>query len=433
MKRFDIRHFFCAAKFAKANFARVAAFLGSIFLMSSWGSGVLSFRDFPDYRVFQRNVSLKSAVVEIAGVVGPGVDSLQACVVLETTREAVLPCKTLDISHSGFTDTLRVPQGGWYRMEYRVGLSSGGIQTFSSGKWGVGMNILCIGQSNMSGRGEAAYREASDLVGLYSNDMSWKHLADPYDAGGKTGQIDFDDRNPKYSMIPALTEELVRLGIPIGIVPAAKGSTRMSGNDTLCWRDCWSYRNEAYHRDPNSLYGTSLSKVDSVGGVELIILHQGEKDVGVGYANYKAAMEKMLANYRQDMFDSLRIFYCKLGSQTAQVDSNYAAIQRAQVDLADSTRNILAVTSDDLEVLQPDNVHFTSASLDIIGRRMARSILAFYGINIPYAGIRKDNGATAPLKRSSAYTALGQTLPKGRMILSDVVQLSSPRKIKRTH
>lgn len=340
-------------------------------LAASGHAGRVAFRDFPDGRVFQRDVAQRGAWVTLQGEAEPGLDSMEVRIVLDSNWLTVQPWKRLRIASNRFHDSLFVPQGGWYRVLYKAHPAGLPEEIQYSGKWGVGMNILCIGQSNMSGRAEGPYRAASELAGLYGNDGQWVPLSDPYDRNGSTGQIDNDQVNAKYSMMPALSHGLAGLGFPVGIVPAAKGSTAMAGD---CDK-CWSYRDSANHKNTKDLYGNSISKVDSVGGVELLLLHQGEKDVGIGYGSYRAAFEKMLAQYREDVSPSLPVFYCRLGNLSAPTDSAYHAIQQAQQDVADGILNVI-IHTDDLEVSPPDFVHFTAAGLDTIGERLAQAILS---------------------------------------------------------
>ena len=326
------------------------------------------------YRVYQRNPREKSARLEVKGTVTERLDKLRVRVISERTGGEIVGWKTLGISQGRFGDSVDVPQGGWYRFQYSGSNGAGEQSTLFSPKFGVGMNILCIGQSNMSGRGVGEYKSVPDLGALYGNNGRWSHLADPYDRNGVLGQVDNDGRNPSYSMVPELIIRLLALGFPVGIVPASNGSTAMAGD---C-NKCWSFRNASNHRDTTNLYGNSLSKADKAGGVELILLAQGEKDIGIGYAAYRSAFENMVSHYREDLADSIPIFFSQLGNNQVDRDfSGYFDITMAQRDVADGKSVFLAAQTMDLEVLPPDSVHYTAASLDSLGDRFSRSILAY--------------------------------------------------------
>jgi hypothetical protein len=342
------------------------------------GTSGKAFADVKDYTIYQRDVAKKSASIKIAGDADSSIRSIKVRAILDSNGKVVADWKYLNISNSKFSDSISLPQGGWYRFQYALTKTFGSEEMLFSHKFGVGMNILCIGQSNMSGRGEGAYKQVSDIMALYRNDSGWGHLTDPFDGGGLPGQIDNDDRNPRYSMIPELVTELSSLGFPIGIIPACKGSTAMYDPlMALPWSAMtWSFRNTQNPKAINTLYGNSLSKIDSVGGIELIIMDQGEKDVGIGYENYKTAFERMLSNYRQDVSDSLPIFFAQIGNKSIGPDSiNYTEIQSAQADVADGKKNILAAKTSDLNTLMSE--HYTAESLDSLGSRFAKSILDY--------------------------------------------------------
>lgn len=344
------------------------------------GNSGFSFFDTRDYKVYQRDVPRKSASVKIMGEADSTIKNLRVRAILDSTGDAATDWKDMDISNRGMADSVRLPQGGWYRFQYELTKASGSKEMLISHKFGVGMNILCIGQSNMSGRGERAYREVPDIMALYRNDSGWTHLTDPFDGGGFPGQIDYDGRNPRYSMIPELVTELSVLGFPIGIVPACKGSSSMYDHVMMLpWSAMtWSFRNVLNPKDINTLYGNSLAKIDSVGGIELIIMAQGEKDVGIGYSNYKTAFEQMISNYRMDVSDSLPIFFAQIGNTAIPPDSaDYLEIQAAQRDVADGRKTILAARAMDLDILLSDVPHYSSESLDSLGSRFAQSILRY--------------------------------------------------------
>ena len=98
----------------------------------------------------------------------------------------------------------------------------------------------------MTGFGGSTYTPAVDLAGLFSNDRAWKHLADPYDNGGSSTDVDYD-AGSGASMAPSRANALAGYfpGIPIGIVPAARGSSPLDCTvDPLL---CWASRNAAEH------------------------------------------------------------------------------------------------------------------------------------------------------------------------------------------
>jgi hypothetical protein len=346
----------------------------------------MSVQDFGDYQVVQRALGGSSQRVRISGTVSAGIASVQAQVVsFEAGATVIVPWTDLAAAaNAAYSGTLEVPQGGWYRIRVR-GLDERGHElahTVGAHRWGVGINILCIGQSNMVGHGGHSHTTAVDLAGLYGNDRSWKHLADPYDSGGSSSDVDFDFGSGA-SLVPSLVNALNDYfpGLPIGVVPAAKGSSPLAcaGGD-----GCWGQRNANDPADPSTLYGNSLAKARSVGGVELVVMHQGETDAtnSTPRATYASELARLAQSYRSDLGD-VPLFMCQLGRSTTDVsaknrtDANMQAVRVAQHDADDPPRIYLAATAIDLDVDETD--HYGKATLDELGRRIAAAIAYHYG------------------------------------------------------
>jgi hypothetical protein len=343
--------------------------------------------DFGDHQVVQRALGGSTQRVRIGGTVGSSIASLQAQVVrFETDAAVIVPWTDLGTpSDAAFSGVLEVPQGGWYRIVVR-GLDELGHEVARAAgahRWGVGINILCIGQSNMVGHGGHSYTLAGDLAGLYGNDRSWKHLADPYDSGGSSSDVDFDFGSGA-SLVPSLVNTLHAYlpGLPIGIVPAAKGSSPL-----VCVgsEGCWGQRNADDPADPSTLYGNSLAKARSAGGVELIVMHQGETDAtnSTPRAAYAAELARLAQSYRSDLGE-VPLFMCQLGRSTTDIavknrtDATMQAVRMAQLDADAPPRVYLAATAIDLDVDETD--HYVKATLDELGRRIAAAIAYHYRV-----------------------------------------------------
>ena len=278
----------------------------------------ITVNDFPNYRVLQRDIGGTSKSVTISGTYSNTVwDHVDARVLQHGTNTAVVDWTTIDTTPGGgtFSGNLTVPQGGWYNIEVRALNSAGTMLGSSRGtnKWGVGMIILCIGQSNMSGHGQTPFTIAnSDLAVNYSNAGIWEHLADPYDNDSPTGAVDNDNATARGSMIPALANSLLQtFNFPIAFVPSAKDGTNLYSQ--------WAYRNPSNHYDTSTLYGQSITKARSVGGVELIVMHQGEADTNAHRteSQYEADFATLIGHYREDLYATIPIFICQLGHHSA--------------------------------------------------------------------------------------------------------------------
>lgn len=372
-------------------------------------TGSIQLNDLGDYQVVQRVLGGSAQRVRIAGTFAGSIVSVQAQVVSFATGNVIVAWTQLSVTSDGaYAGMVEAPQGGWYRTVVR-GLDAGGhelARAAGAHRWGVGMNILLIGQSNMVGYGGNSYTKAGDLAGLYSNDHEWKHLADPYDRGGNPTDADYDTGSGA-SLVPALVNALNVYfpGLPVGVVPAARGSSPLacSGNDF-----CWGRRNPVNPADPSTLYGNSLAKARSVGGVELIVMHQGETDAtnSTPSATYRSELALLAQNYRADLGE-LPLFMCQLGRSTTDIasknrtDTTMQAVRVAQHDADDPPRVYLAATAIDLDVDATD--HYVKSTLDELGRRIAGSIAYRYqapAAPLAYRGPKIASAAYADATRT---------------------------------
>jgi hypothetical protein len=379
----------------------------------------LVIEDLGDYQVVQRTIGTSQGAVKVSGAFSRSdVNHIEAQVVDFTTGNTIAAWQQIPISTSGhFSGSITVPQGYWYRLVVRA-LNSVNAEigrTNGANRWGVGINILCIGQSNMVGDGDLHNYLAltSDMAGLYGNDRKWKKFAEPYDGGSLTTDIDYDSW-VGYSMIPSLLNSLARTfpGVPFGIVPAAKGSTPLHGTDKLCWL----YRDAANHFNSDNLYGNSLAKSRTVGGVELIIMHQGETDAtnSVSTSQYIADLKTMVAHYREDLYSSIPLFYCQLArsftpiSQKNRTDTTMQAIRAAQLMSDDPNNNIyLAASCIDVSVRSEKNDdHYYQDAYDAIGLRIGNCIAYYYGKSNYYRGPYIIASATLSTDRKSVDVSI---------------------------
>ncbi len=361
---------------------------------------IIQLDDFGDHQVVQRTIGTTYGTVNVSGAFNSGdVNNIEAEVVDFATGETISAWQKIpaELTTNHFSGTITVPQGYWYRLAVRAlyGNNTEIGRTNGINPWGVGINILCIGQSNMVGDGDihTYHNLNSDMAGLYSNDRKWKKFADPYDGGGLTTDIDYDSWIG-VSMIPYLLNSLAlsQPGIPIGIVPAAKGSSPLHGTDNMCWL----YRDEANHSNSSNLYGNSIAKAQTVGGVELIIMHQGETDAtnSVSTEQYIADLKTMLANYREDLYPSIPLFYCQLArsftliSDKHRTDTSMQEIRAAQLLSDDPSNNLyLAASCIDVSVRQQLNDdHYYQDAYDTIGARIGNCIAYYYGKSDYYRG-----------------------------------------------
>ena len=112
----------------------------------------IAVNDFANYQVFQREIGGTSKSVSITGTYSNlNWNHIDARIIEHGTNKVVVDWTTIDSTPGGgtFSGNLTVPQGGWYNVEIRALGAAGSVIGSSRGtkKWGVGMIILCIGQS----------------------------------------------------------------------------------------------------------------------------------------------------------------------------------------------------------------------------------------------------------------------------------------------
>ena len=378
-------------------------------LLLASSTGVISVDDFADYRVFQRDTGETSRSVPITGTYADmDWDHVEARILRHGTDAVVVDWITIDLTpgEGVFSGNLTVPQGGWYSIEVRALDGAGAVLGTSRGthKWGVGMIILCIGQSNMSGRGQPPFTPAtSDLAVNYNNTGTWEHLADPYDDESPAGAVD-EDSSAGGSMIPGIANSLLQtFDFPIAFVPAAKGGSNLYVNGSNYG---WAYRDSSNHFDTSTLYGQSITKAQSVGGVELIIMHQGEADLSSGRteANYEADFATMIGHYRQDLSANIPIFICQLGTVGSGTNDGATGVRNAQHDLDNGTSIFMGATAMDLPRL--DIWHYTTPALTLIGSRLGNAIKYYYGQSTYYRGPSISSAFFGDTDRSQVIVTL---------------------------
>ncbi len=346
-------------------------------------SGALTLNDFDNYRVFQRDLVDRDFTLTVAGsYTGGDVARIEARVLDYADGGAIVDWTTIDsdLSDGSYSGEVTAGEGGWYRIQTRAlsGASEPLDTATGAHKWGVGIVILAIGQSNMEGSGDLrsgeSYTIAHDLVANFTTSGVWGHLVDPY--------------QNKASAAPALGNALVaQYGIPVAFVPASAGGTQLHcdpGNT-----NCWMYLNEADSADVTTRYGNSLARARAAGGVELIVMHQGESDASNNDADnpntneeqYEADMLTLLERYRVSLYNTIPLFYCQLGTNGGgwgRTDETIGFIRNAQHDI-DNPADSLFLGATCMDLPREDNSHYTVDGYNTLGERLANAVMAFYG------------------------------------------------------
>lgn len=261
-----------------------------------------------------------------------------------------------------------VPAGGNYDLEVRLVRDSDSAVLASDAvvEIAVGDVFLAAGQSNMSGySGSLVGAETpDDTVHLFGNDYRWKRASEPMDDGAD--QVDrVSQESPAHSLMLRFGKELAAsLGLPVGIVPGPLGGTNLYAQ----WQ-----RNAADPDDRGTLYGSLLHRAGIHGWTDPpagVLWYQGESDNGRGTDAYRADLQALIANWRQDLAaPGLPVIVAQLATDALSNLTGWTDIQEAQRQVAESDPDVALVTTVD----QPraDTVHMTVEGYKEIGARFA--------------------------------------------------------------
>ncbi len=219
----------------------------------------ITLTDFADGRIFQRRVN--GADIVVSGTYDGFVGAIEARVVRSDTLAEVVSWTVIDPTPSNgiFVGRLaKVPQGGWYNLQIRSQLDHS-VSDDGKHRWGVGMLIACLGQSNMN----EWFHTGNDL-------KAHSHLRKF--SGGRWSKL-----GPKGNAAIAFGNRMIeQIGIPVGLLDfAVNGSGLRKEADwgTGYWADT----------AVDSIYNRFVSGVSETGGVlEFVIWIQGEADAARG-------------------------------------------------------------------------------------------------------------------------------------------------------
>jgi hypothetical protein len=324
----------------------------------------LTVNDFEDGSIFQRQG--QSADIVVSGTYNGQIEAIEARVVRNNTIEEIVSWTVIDsaLRNGIFVGKLAdVPQGGWYNIQVR---SHDDHTVFINGqhKWGIGMLIACLGQSNM----KEWFFTGKDLVAhsllRKFNDKGWSKLALQGNAA-----IAFGNRI------------IERLGIPVGLLDySVNGSGLRKEADwgTGYWEDI----------SPNSIYDRFITGVSNTGGAaEFVILIQGEADAARGTVTeneYADSLEHFIVNQvRSDIAngsdrENLPFLVVMMIKRPGSKDGPHQDIRNAQRHVIENVADCyLAATTLDLK--NHGRQHLTPKAYISMGNRVAQTVLYILG------------------------------------------------------
>ena len=269
-----------------------------------------------------------------------------------------------------------LPVGGPYRVELFQQDSTGGQlgrEIFEQVM--VGDLWVLAGQSNMVGRAE--------LVDVESPHRQ-VHVLRPDDAWAKAEEPLHESRE-RYGLtigaglgLTFAKEMVARTGVPIGLIPCAKGGTSL-------WE--WDPALKTEGRD--SLYGNMLARVGLAGGrVAGVLWYQGEADTRPDRVpEYLDRFEAFVASVRADFSQPQLPFYSAQLSRLASAETDtrtgltWSAIQEAQRQSVKKIANSGMVAGVDLTLM--DSIHLDTESLKRLGVRFAERVCQCIALRYP--------------------------------------------------
>jgi Carbohydrate esterase, sialic acid-specific acetylesterase/SGNH hydrolase-like domain, acetyltransferase AlgX len=327
--------------------------------------------DFAEGRIFQRQN--RQADIVVSGVYTGTVSGIEARVIRHGTVDAVVPWTVIDDAPDNgiFLGLLPgVPEGGWYALEVRA---TDDPTNWSTGqnRWGVGILMACIGQSNMkewffTGTDLTAH----PLLRRYT-DRGW-HTLD----GRGNGAIACGNRL------------IARTGVPVGLIEYAvngSGLHRKADWGTGYWEDT----------RPDSIYRRFLSGVSATGGrLEFVLWIQGEADAARGTVtreDYQTALTRFVVRQvRRDIINGstqpqLPFLVVAMVKRPGGRDAPHQAIRDAQQAVTEQVAECyLAATTLDLTNLGKQ--HLTPEAYTTMGHRVAQTALYILGMADFYRG-----------------------------------------------
>ncbi|MEM7351802.1 MAG: LamG domain-containing protein, partial [Acidobacteriota bacterium] len=372
------------------------------------GGQPITIDPFVDKRVLQRafDGGTHSANFSVSGTFDGTPTVIEARVVTAVGGSEVLPWSTVDEAPANglWSGTLsRVPQGGWYRVEARSADDPGTV-TSSSARFGVGMIVAAIGQSNMVKHFTEDEADGSVMLPAETpHDETYR-----YGYGEPPG---FDYARQRDADIPVswgnvtgtggirLANNLqAALGIPVLILDFALDWTGIQAH--------WNDTSGSFLGWPR--FADALAEV---GTIEAVLWHQGAYDgqiTSTTPASYKAGLDTLYSQITDQVGGHgtlpfvLAIQNRGVYNETLAVDDSYNAVRRAQLEWIDAQPYAFAAGSSvDMDLSNRPGTgsgHFFAAGYEVMADRYTRGLL--HAIDQPgyEAGVGGGHIASAELQ-----------------------------------
>ena len=227
---------------------------------------------------------------------------------------------------------------------------------------------LCIGQSNMAGRGElgAEYADTLDNVWLLDAGGKMEPACNPLNKYSTIRKdIPMQGVGPAWSFAQSMAE---RTGRHIGLVVNARGGSSI---------DSW------LKGAPDGYYEEALTRTRQAleyGSLKAVIWHQGETDIA-GPEAYLLKLEKLVSDLRADLGSpQLPFIFGELAPWLK--DATAGEFREMLHEAARAIPYSACVSSRGLTPLRDEHdPHFDAASQVVFGRRYAEALLEMPGMD----------------------------------------------------
>lgn len=317
--------------------------------------------DLTSGRIYQRAAGTSAKTITFSGTyTGTAPTTVEVRIVNQSGGATIQDYTALSgasIAGGAWSGSLSVPQGDssvWYNFLARGKDGGGNVLATSSqtsNKWGVGIIVALLGQSNMRNMTTVSSSPpaSDDLTRQYTS--SWAVVAG-------NGSIRFAN--------------LLQDGadVPIAVLPFAVGGTTI----------------DEWNTDAGGIYSDFTDALTAVGGdCEFVLWHQGESDAidGTSKADYKTGLDTLYASLRTATgrnTTTLKFGCALLGniSDGTATDATTDAIRQGQLEwIAVTTGAFFAGSS--VDMVRTDAYHWTAPYYERMGRRYAQATLKQLG------------------------------------------------------
>lgn len=218
---------------------------------------------------------------------------------------------------------------------------------------------LCIGQSNMAGRGPIENIDKDSLTNVFlftgEDSKSWEKAANPFNKYSTVRKkLSMQQLSPSYGFAKTMSE--ARPNIKIGLIVNAKGGTSIEE-----WKPGDILYSEAINQTKKAL---------KTGGVlKGIIWHQGEAN-SRSYAKYMPKITELIEALRTDLGAPNLPFVAGQLSPDKPIRNNF---NQMILELPKYVKSTGVVTTENTSTI--DSTHFDSASQRLLGKRYAEAML----------------------------------------------------------